>query len=89
LTVAVAISYQVSLKIVKQLNFLSLNIVTWYGKMNKIAKAPLVVHVNESMNAAAKEIKENMTEVQKSALYLKEVTIIMEKTCCQICCKSD
>lgn len=43
--------------------------------MNKIAKAPVVVPVNESMNAAAKEIKENMTEVQKSALYLKEVTI--------------
>lgn len=34
-----------------------------------------MVQVNESMTAAAKEIKENMTEVQKSALYLKEVNI--------------
>ena len=43
-------------------------------KLSKISNSPKVVPVSESMNAAAKEIKDNMTEVQKSALYLKEVS---------------
>ena len=43
-------------------------------KLSKITNSPKVVPVSESMNTAAREIKDSMTEVQKSALYLKEVS---------------
>lgn len=43
-------------------------------KMNKRDSIPKVVPLSDAMDNAAREIKDNMTEMQKSQLYLKEVS---------------
>ena len=43
-------------------------------KMGKRESTPKLAPLSDAMNNAAREIKDNMTEMQKSQLYLKEVT---------------
>ena len=44
------------------------------SKLTKKVSAVKLVPISDAMSAAAREIKDNMTEMQKSQLYLKEVS---------------